>query len=347
MRITLREQALLIQRLASLLGAGIPLLEALRMMQRQARRRDLAKVLESVTADVENGQPLATSLGQFRGVFGELVVSVIAIGERSGTLDVCLARLALELRKKQAFRRKMIGAAVYPAFIVVTTLGIALLLVAYVFPKILPMFQSLDFELPWTTRALMGLSGFLIRRWPWLAFGLAAVGAAVAWALRQPKGRAWADRATLAVPVLGGLVRRSAVSSACRVVGLLLRSGVPINEAHRIAARAIGHSGYRQALLDMAAKLDLGEPLHAQVERRPKLFPPEVAELVAVGERTGNLCESLENLARLYEEEFDDLTRDLTTVFEPVLLAGMGVVVGFVAISIITPIYAITQHLNA
>ena len=347
MKITLREQTLLIQRLASLLSAGIPLLEALRMMRRQARRRDLARVLETVADEVENGRPLAASLDRFRGVFGELVVNIIAIGERSGTLDACLARLASELRKKQAFRRKMTGAAVYPAFIVVTTLGIALLLVTYVFPKILPMFQSLDFELPWTTRALMALSGFLLCRWPWLLFGLAIVGAAAAWALRQPRGRAWADRAALAVPVLGGLIRRGAVSSVCRITGLLLRSGVAVNEAHRIAARTIGHSGYRQALADMAAKLDLGETLHAQIERQPKLFPPEVAELVAVGERTGNLCESLENLARLYEEEFDDLTRDLSTIFEPVLLAAMGVVVGFVAISIITPIYALTQHLNS
>lgn len=347
MKISLRDQALLFQRLAALLEAGISLLEALRLARRQAKDKRLRTILDSLARDVEEGRPLATGLAKYRADFGELAVNLVDIGERSGTLDECLARLAAELRQSQALRRKLVSASIYPLFLVAATLGITLLLVIYVFPKLLPMFQGLGFELPWTTRLLIAASGFLIRCWPWLLLGLGLMVAAATWALRQPLIRERFDRVLLASPLAGGLIRRSAVATSCRVAGLMLRSGVSVDEACRVAARTVGHSSYRRTLTEIGDRLAEGEPLRPQVERQSQLFPSVVAELVAVGERVGRLDTALENLARLHEEELDSLTRDLATLFEPLLLAVMGLVVGFVAISIITPIYALTQHLNA
>jgi type IV pilus assembly protein PilC len=274
-------------------------------------------------------------------------VNVVAIGERSGTLGENLGRLAAEFKKAQVLRRKAASAMVYPAFVVAATLGVALTLAAYVFPKILPMFQSLDFPLPWSTRLLMRLSGLILRRWPWLIAAAVCLALGAWRALRVPKLRAACDRAALRVPVLGRLIRTHAVSSICRVLAMLLRSGAPVDAAHQAAAGAVGHSSYKTALEEAAAGLAAGETLSAQLARTPGLYPHEVAQLVAVGERTGDLDGAFDRLARMHEEEFDDLTRDLSTLFEPLLLACMGLVVGFVAISIITPIYALTQHLGA
>lgn len=347
MKLSHREKYLFFHRLAMLLSAGMPLLDALSLLRDQARQRGWRDLLEVLAGDVENGRPLASSLGKFKAAFGDLAVSVVAVGERSGTLGENLGRLAAEARKAQALRRKAASAMVYPAFVTVATLGVSLTLTAYVFPKILPMFQGLDFPLPWSTRALMRASDFVLRRWPWLIAAVVISAVGIRRALRVPKIRAACDRAVLRVPVLGRLVRAHATSGICRVLAMLLRSGTPIDAAHRAAADAVGHASYKTVLEAAARGLAAGETLSVQLARTPGLYPPDVAQLVAVAERTGGLDEAFDRLARIHEEDLDDLTKDLSTLFEPLLLAAMGLVVGFVSLSIVTPIYALTQHLGA
>lgn len=326
--------------------AGIPLLTALQVLKRQSRGT-LEVFADRLMRGVESGQSLAASLGGFKESFGELAVALIGIGEMTGTLDDSLDAVAAELKKKQALRRKVAAAAMYPAVIVAATIGITTLLVAFVVPKILPVFQSLDIELPWSTRSVLFASGLLRRHAIALLAASAALIAGARASLKIDRLRLCRDRLLVAVPLVGRLARDYAVASACRTLGTLLKSGVTIVQAARIAAETAGNLAYKNALRGVAETVAGGEPISSRLERNPRLFPPVVTQMIAAGENTGKLSETLLYLARTYEEEVDALTKNMAALLEPVLMLCMGTTVGFVAMSIITPIYEITGRLGS
>ncbi len=345
-RLPLQDQILIIKRLAILIKAGVPILAALEMLKSQASSRVASQMLTSVIADVENGQFLSTSLSRHRNIFGKLAISVVQIGEVSGTLHENLNYLSNELAKKQALRRKVFGSLVYPIFIVVATLGITGLLTVYIFPKILPIFRSLNFELPWTTRTLIYVSDLLLHEGVYLVLGLVGLVATVVALLRVQAVRYWVDRLILHVPIFGHVAQSYLMANFCRTLGLLLQSNVRIVEATTIAADTIGNLAYQEALQAMAGKVTKGEKISTHMSEHQKLFPPMLNQMVMVGETSGSLSETFLYLAEIYENEVEDRTKNLSTLLEPALMGFMGLIVGFVAISIITPIYAVTQNLH-
>lgn len=334
------------KRLAMLVKAGVPLLQALRILKKQMRSRGVTEIFNNLITDIENGQFLSISLGRYRRLFGDFAINIIRVGEESGTLAENLAYLADELNKKQTLRRKVIGALVYPIFIILATFGITGLLMLYVFPRILPIFQSLKFELPLTTRVLIWVSNFVSHNWLWLLLGLSAAITIFLLLLRINRFRFWVHRLTLAIPLLGRLAQSYQMANICRTMGILLKSNVMIVEATNIAASTTLNAVYRKELYVMAEKARKGSRLSEHMELRSHLFPPMISQMVGVGEISGNLNETLLFLADMYEQEVDELTRNLTTVLEPALMIFMGLIVGFLAISIITPIYGITQNIH-
>ncbi len=346
MRLSLKEQIIFIKRLSVLIRAGTPLLVSLQMLKRQTRSKTLLKILDQVTSDVENGQYLATSLAKFRKIFGEFAINIIEIGEISGTLSENLDYLAAELKKSQSLRRKVISSLVYPVFIIFATFGITALLTVFVFPKILPIFRSVNFDLPWTTKVLIFISNLLIAHGWEIILGLIILFILFLFALRNQKFHYWYDKFILKLPIIGDLAQSYNVTSVCRTLGILLRSNVAIVRSVAITSHTSKNLVYRKQMEAVGEKILKGALLSTHFEQFPKLFPPMMTQMIAVAETTGNLSETLLYVADMYEEEVDDLTKNLSTVLEPLLLIFMGVLVGFVAISIITPIYGITQHLN-
>lgn len=346
LRLPIQEQVLFAKRLAILVKAGVPLLNGLRMLQEQTQHRSTKKLLTHMIHDVEEGQFLSTSIEKFGNVFGEFAINIIRVGETSGTLEENLHYLAEELKKKQALRRKVIGALVYPLFIVVATFIITAMLTVYIFPKILPIFASFKFDLPWSTRALIFISDTLIHHWILIIslIVVAVVGAVLL--LRLKTVRLMVDRTILSMPVLGNLSRAYHMSNFCRTLGILLKTNVMIVEATTITARTTSNKVYQRELNTMVGNISKGERISDHMNRNKKLFPAILAQMVTVGESTGNLSETLMYLAEMYENEVDDMTKNLSTLFEPALMVFMGAIVGFIAISIITPIYEITQHLH-
>lgn len=332
--------------MAILVKAGIPVLQALEILQKQVRSPLAAKVFKTLIADVENGQFLATSLNRFPGVFGEFAVNMIRLGELSGSLHQNFTYVAEELKKKQLLRHKILSAMVYPIFIVIATFGITALLILYIFPKILPIFKSLEFSLPWTTRSLIALSNFFIHSWVWVLSALPVLIIIALLLTRFQPTKFWLDRLALTIPVLGRLLRSYHMANLCRTLGLLLRSDVMIVEATLITASTTLNLVYQRELRAMAEKVTAGGKLSEHMQSRTKLFPAIFSQMVTVGETTGNLSETLRFLQEMYEQEVEELTKNLTTVIEPVLMVFMGLVVGFIAISIITPIYEITRRIH-
>ena len=346
-RFSIKDQVFFAKRLSFLIDAGVSLSEALHIMREQASGRAQTRMLSQVVDDVMSGQSLSRTFAKFPKVFSEFTVSIVKIGESSGTLSNSLSYLADELKKKQMLRRKLVSAFVYPAVISVATLGITAFLMLYLFPKIMPIFISLHTKLPLTTRIVMGASVFL-QHW-----GLAALAAFVLLMVvflmvvkRVSSFHRMMDRLVLALPIVGSVIQYYNVANTSRTLGLLLKSGIKLSEATVITAETTRNLVYRREFLALSQVINRGERMSAYVNKSKAEFPTIFGHMLAVGERSGSLSETLIYLAELYEHEVDEFTKNISTLIEPALMVVMGLVVGFIAVSIITPIYGITQNLH-
>lgn len=346
-RFSLQEQTLFIKRLAFLLNAGVPIVEALSVLQEQTRRHGRGAILEQIVKDVTNGQALSKSFAKFPDIFSEFAVHIIKVGESSGTLFQNLNYLADELKKRATLRRKVIGAFIYPTLITVATLGITIFLMIYLFPKITPIFISLHADLPLSTRLVMTISGALLAHGLTILIALVILSIVVTFLLkRSALFHTFFDWMILKMPLLGGMLHSYNVANGCRTLGLLLKSGVRLSEAFTVTADTTTNRVYKKAYLVLANAVTRGDRVSVHLAKRPDLFPDIMTHMVMVGERSGTLSDSFVYLSEMYDTEVDDFTKNLATLIEPVLMIVMGLLVGFVAVSIITPIYGITQSLH-
>jgi len=346
-RFSLSDQIFLAKRLAFFAKAGMPLIEALAMIERQTREKSKARLYESLIADIAEGQYLSTSLERKGTIFTPFAVHLIRIGETSGILTENLSYLADELTKRKELRSKIASALIYPAFITVATLGISVLLTAYIFPKILPIFISLNVALPLTTRALIACSVYL-RAYGFLTLILVVLFGMLFLYLRRryEPVRYHTDAFLLRLPLLGRIVRAYHLATAARTLGLMLRAGISLTQATDIVASTTKNRVYRRAYEQASTVLLRGGTISSGLLEYPKLFEDTFTHMIAVGEATGNLSQTFLYLAELYETEVSDLTKNLSSSIEPVLMLVMGLVVGLIAVSVITPVYSITQHLS-
>jgi len=345
-RLSSQDQILLVKRLGIMLKAGIPLLTALQMLKSQISSKATEMVIDDLIKGVENGQSLSSTLAKYKNHFGDFSLNVIRVGEISGRLHENLSYLSEEIKKKRDLRRKVIGALIYPIFIIFASLAITFLLTIYVFPKILPIFKSLKFPLPWTTRALIFFSYVFLNHW--LIIFLTILSAIILSAILYsvPKVKFICHKIFLKVPVLGKIFTAYHITNFCRTLGILLQSDMRIVEAVNIASEATTNLAYRKEFSILSQTVFRGEKISVVLTSNSKMFPPTLAQMITVGEATGRLSESLLYLADVFEQEVDELVGNLTHLIEPVLMILMGFMVGFVAISIITPIYGITQNLH-
>jgi type IV pilus assembly protein PilC len=348
MRFPIQEQILFAKRLSLFSKAGVPIMKALYMLLKQTKHKGTKLILEHLIAGVEQGQSMSATLRlKYRKLVGEFMINIIEIGEVSGTLRENLSYLAEELQKKQALRRKIINALVYPIFIIIATLGITLLLVMYVFPKVMPIFSSFpSFELPISTQILIFISDFFRDYWYVLLISTILLTVGFFLGLRNERFHTFVHRSSLRIPIVGEMLRSYHLANLTRIIAVLLRSNVPIVRTLQITADAATNLEYRNQLRLVAEQVRHGTNLHTALAKFPKLFPPITEQMVEVGETTGSLSSSLMFLAELYENEVEDQTKNLSAFLEPALMVFIGLMVGFVAISIITPIYTFTQSIR-
>ncbi len=344
--LSLKDRILFIKQLAILMRAGVPLFSSLHMLKKQTRSRVMLKILNQVIADVENGQYLATALGKFRKVFGDLSINIIAVGEISGSLSDNLDHLVTTLKKQQALKRKVISASVYPIFIIVATLAITVMLTVFFFPKVIPVLKSVNYQLPWTTRLLIFTSDTLKANGVILGLVAVLIVAVIYFLLRVKKIRFWFDKILLSVPLINKLVQTYNTANISRTLGLLQNSGAGIVRAFQITSNTTSNLVYKKDLEDISEGLVKGEKISTQMMKKKKTFPFAMSQMIEVGESTGKLSDTFLYISDIFDDEMDDMTKNLSTVVEPLLLIFMGILVGFVAISIITPIYGITQQLS-
>ncbi len=334
------------RHLSVTIKSSMPVLEALRLIRKQTASKAFGAIIDDIIAGVNNGQFLAQAMGRYDYVFGEFFVNMVKVGESSGNLSQSLLYLAQELRKQKEMASRIRSAMIYPGVIFFATLGITGFLTFFIFPKILPVFASLKVELPITTIFLIKTLAFL-RNYGIIfgvGVGLAIIGVRVL--LSLPRVHFLFDRFVLAVPVLSGVTVNVTMTNFTRSLGVLLKSGMTIIDALNIAQGTFHNMVYRDLVLKMVDSVKRGESMTRYLEGFPGRFPAMMVGMIQVGEQTGNLEENLAYLAEFYEGEVNESVGNLTTIIEPLLLLFMGFLVGFVALSIITPIYKITQGLT-
>lgn len=341
-----QEKINFVRHLAIVIKSGLPLLEGLKIIRRQTRSNTLLQTIDQLIVDVNNGQFLADSLERHRHLFGDFFINIIRVGEASGTLAVNLLYLAGEMRKSQSLRGKVRSALIYPIVIFVVTVGVTALLTFFVFPKVLPVFASLRITLPLTTRILIAVLSFILHYGWWLLGGLVLLYVVYRILLHIHAVRYMTDRFLLSLPIFSTLSINLNMANFTRVLEILLKSGVKIVEAIQITSQTSDNLVYQRAFLSVAEKVRKGEPLASMLVLEGRIFPSLATGMIEIGENTGNLGENLAYLSEYYTEEVENAIRDLTSLIEPMLLLVMGLLVGFVALSIITPIYEVTSHIG-
>lgn len=346
-RFSIKEQMYFAKRLSFLINSGVPLVESLNILRNQSSSQHQNQTLQNVIVDVNHGKSLSESLARIPFMFSNFTIGVIRIGEASGTLSKNLAYLAEELKKKYALKRKVLGALVYPLFITVATIGISGLLTIFIFPKVMPVFLSLKIKLPLTTQILLFISEFLQKSWGLLLLLCFIFLACLLFTYQKSaKIRYTLSRTILRLPIVGTLVQSYNMTDFCRTLSLLLQSGFSLNQAIKLLSDTTINPIYKKEYDLLLTYITRGEKIGAYFHTRPQFFPSMLSHMVSVGETSGTLSESLLYLSEYYESEVDDKIKNLSSAVEPILMVFMGLVVGFVAVSVITPIYEITQNLS-
>ena len=335
--VSAQDLAIATRQLATLIGAGIPLVEALTALVDQIEQPRLKRIMGVVKQKVNEGSSLADALREHPKVFSELYVNMIRAGESSGALDVVLVRLADFTESQAQLRNKILGAMLYPAIMVVVGIAIVGILFVVVIPKVTKIFEDMNVALPWTTRILIGVSSFARDYWyvvlvalPVLVFGLRRF-------MRTPRGREWWDRTQLRAPVFGELIRMLSLSRFAKTLATLLASGVPLLTAMDIVKNIVSNTLLASVIDKARDAIREGESIAAPLKRSGQ-FPPLVYHMIAIGERSGQLEEMLQNVARSYEAQVEMRIGALTSLLEPVMIVAMGGGVAFIVFSILMPI---------
>src|SRR5687767_2374360 len=337
-RIKTRDIVIFTRQFATMINAGLPLVQSLTILAQQTENKALQEVTRAVVYDVEAGNTLADAFSKHPKAFTDLYVNMVAAGEAGGILDTILLRLATFLEKNDALVRKVKGAMVYPGVIITVAVAAIAILLIFVIPTFESMFASAGMELPLPTRVVIGMSSLLIGYW-WA--GLLAIGVVI-FALRSyyatPNGRKQIDGLLLRAPVLGDLLRKSAVSRFTRTLGTLVSSGVSILEGLEITAKTAGNRVVHDAVMQSRQSIAGGETIAGPLQASG-VFPPMVISMISVGEQTGGLDEMLTKIADFYDAEVDVAVGALLSLMEPVMIVVLGVIVGGMVVAMYLPIF--------
>ena len=333
-----RDVVIFTRQFSTMINSGLPLVQALTILAEQTDNKALAEVTRKVVFDVESGNTVADALSKHPRAFTNLYVNMVAAGEAGGILDTILLRLATFLEKNDALVRKVKGAMIYPAVIMSVAAIAVMTLLIFVIPVFAGMFASAGQALPLPTRIVIGASGFLKHYW-WV-IGAMVIGGGYSFKkyYATPSGKLVIDRAMLHFPVLGDVLRKSAVSRFTRTLGTLISSGVSILEGLEITAKTAGNRVIQDAIMQSRSSIAGGDTI-AQPLQKSKVFPPMVISMIAVGEQTGGLDEMLTKIADFYDEEVDAAVSNLLSLLEPIMIVFLGVVVGGMVVAMYLPIF--------
>ena len=344
-RIKESEKIVLTRNLSAMLAAGLPLSRALSVAERQSKNQKLRGVLHSVAEDLQRGLEFSASLTKHTKVFSPLMVAMVKAGEESGTLGATLGTIAEQNDRSYQLKKKIHGALIYPTIVVIALVIVGILMLIFIVPTLTATFTELGVELPASTQMIISTSQFLTEHTIVALLIIVAVVAGFISLARTTSGKRILDTVFLRLPIIGGLVRETNAARTGRTLSALLSSGVNVMQSIDITAEVLQNGKYKAVMVEAREAVTRGEPMSRVLEKHGNLYPALVCELVAVGEETGKLPDMLLEVAKFYENEVEQKTKNMSTIVEPVLMLLVGGVVGFFAVSMITPIYSITSNI--
>lgn len=337
-RVKLKDIAIFCRQFSFILTAGINILRALEIVKEQTDNKRLKNVLEKVYEDVQRGQTLSEAMKNHKE-FPTMLISMVEVGETSGTLDNVMIRMAAYYDKEHKQRQKIKQALTYPAVVSIFAFTVVLVLVVKVLPTFTAMFaQFPGAELPAPTKIIMGVSNFIIEKWWLLIIIIMALAAAFSYYVKTEEGAYLFDKIKIKIPIFGKLYTKVIVSRFARTFGMLMGSGVPLMVSTDICSEVVGNKVYSKVLKELRGELEKGLSV-GQVLEEKKLFPAMITQMIKIGEESGTLDSILDKTADYYDSEVETATAQLTSMIEPVIVIILAVVVGFIVVSIILPIF--------
>lgn len=333
------------RQVAIMLNAGLTLIDSLEILKKQTVKPPLRKMIEAIDAKIKGGSSFSTALQDYREHFSNLYISLVKSGEASGKLGEILLRLADNLEKQREFQSKLKGALVYPVIIIVGMIIVMFIMVTFVLPKLLGLYKDFNVTLPLPTQILIGVSNFSTHYWMYV-IAAAFVGSYFGRKyLATKSGKTAFDEFILKTPVFGKIVSVSALVESTRTLAILIGAGISILDALSIVVDATSNSVFQKAFLNVSKKVEKGQSMGVALEQEG-IFPPILVQMSQVGEQTGNLDDTLLRLSKYFEMESEMAVKTMTTLIEPLILVVLGVGVGFLVLSVITPIYNLTNSFN-
>jgi len=344
-RVSIQEKIVFARNLSVMIKAGLSLSRAIGILERQTGNKKFKKIISGLGESIKKGSSLHDGMKKYPKIFSPLFVSMVKSGEESGGLTESLNTVADQLEKSYTIRKKIRGAMIYPAVIMVAMLIVGILMLTFVVPTLTATFTELGVELPATTRAVIAVSNFLSGNLL-LSIGIILLFIIGIYSFTNTNaGKKAFHFSVLRIPIIGELVKKTNSARTARTLSSLIRSGVPIVEALGITEEVLQNSYYKEVVAEAKKSIQKGTPLFESFTKAETLYPVLVGEMMEVGEETGKLTDMLLEVATFYESEVDSATKNMTAIVEPFLMIIVGVIVGFFAISMISPMYSMLDSI--
>jgi type IV pilus assembly protein PilC len=334
------------RNLSVMINAGIPLTRSLQTLANQAGSPAFKDVILNIASNIAKGKSFGDSLKEYPDVFPNIFVSMVVVGETTGNLDEVLEILTEQMVKDNETRSKVIGAMIYPAVIITAMLGIGIFMMVYVVPMLTGIFTEMNVELPFMTKVVIGISNFLQNSWYYGLGGLVLLIYLLKTSMSLPAMRKTVDFIILKLPIVGNMVIKINSARISRNMSSLLKSGMSLTRSLEILSSTASNYFFSESLLRAKDGVEKGLTLSETLQRYKNLYPPMVLEMMAIGEETGALTDLLVKVAVFYEKEVDQITKNMASIIEPVLMVLMGGAVGFFAVSMIQPMYQISSGIK-
>ncbi|MDD5396973.1 MAG: type II secretion system F family protein [Candidatus Moranbacteria bacterium] len=344
--VPLKEKMIFARNLSIMVASGLTVSRAVNNLALQTQNKTFKKILLDIYEEVQGGKSLSEGLSKYAGIFGELFINMVRVGETAGNLDEVLKIVAIQLEKEHDLKSKVKGALIYPGVILTVMIIIGYIMLTFVLPKLLGVFKDMNAQLPAMTQMIVNLSDLLRNNGPLTAVLFVGFIFFMQWFLRQPVGKKALSWVSIKFPIFSPLVKQMNCARFARIYSSLLRSGVGSVEALKIISRTLTNHYYQKVLLDSVDDIQKGVSLSKILSDHGDIFPILVSQIVQVGEETGKTETVLLQLAEFYEEEVDQITKNLSAIIEPLLMVIIGGAVGFFAVAMLTPMYSMMDNIK-
>jgi type IV pilus assembly protein PilC len=342
--ISMREKISFARNIGAMIEAGLSLSRALSVMEKQSPNKKMKRVVKEISNNIKKGDSFSTAISNFPKIFDNLFVSMVRAGEESGNVVESLKEIASQMEKTYLLKKKIKGAMIYPGVIITAMIGIGIFMMVYIVPTLTSTFEDIGSELPASTRFIIGISDFFNNNIVTAIVLVLLFSIAIYLIYKSKRGKQVLDFLLLHFPMISVLVKETNSARTTRTLASLLKSGVPYIQAVKITKATISNSFYIKVMEKVEKQVEMGLQVSKVFEENVKLYPAFVAEMIAVGEETGELSPMLLKVAEFYENEVEQKTKNISTIVEPILMIFVGAAVGFFAVSMISPMYSLVNE---